>query len=306
MPIDSTVPVVYILGAGHSGSTLLAMLLGSHPGICTIGEVKWLGGTDPASYRCSCGQTLAECAFWDRLATELRSCHPPLQLFGGPSDIRRSASAYERRLLRPLHRGRVIEALRDRGLRLSPSWHEHSRRVRAFTAAVSRGACRVSNRRVFVDSSKTGLQLKYLLRNPELDVKAIRLVRDARGVALSYRKADGLPIPEAAFKWKRSNEEAAAVVGQLEGGRWFDLRYEDLCRDAAATLRRLFAFIGVDSTRSVTLLPPDAQHVLGNDRMRLEIGEIRLDEKWRRELTRAELEGIENISGSLNRSLGYE
>jgi hypothetical protein len=163
----------------------------------------------------------------------------------------------------------------------------------------------VSNRRVFVDSSKTGLQLKCLLKNPELDVKAIRLVRDARGVSLSYRKADGLPVPEAAFKWRRSNEEASAVVGEL-AGRWFDLRYEDLCRETGTTLRRLFAFIGVDAIDSVTLLPPDTQHVLGNDRMRLSVGQIRLDEKWRRELTHAELEAIENVAGSLNRSLGYK
>jgi hypothetical protein len=32
--------LAYILAASHSGSTLLSMLLGSHPQIATVGEMK--------------------------------------------------------------------------------------------------------------------------------------------------------------------------------------------------------------------------------------------------------------------------
>ena len=269
----STVPVVYILGAGHSGSTLLAMLLGSHPEICTIGEVKWLGVGDPATYQCSCGQSLAECVFWTRLANELRACDPPVQLFGGPSDIRRPPSTYQRWLLRPLHRWQVIEGLCDLGLALSPSWHGHVRRVRAFTSAVSRGVCRVSNRRVFVDSSKAGQQFKCLLKNPELDVRAIRLVRDVRGVALKLPQSGRIADPRRCACV--AAEQRRGVGGGRAVGRrpLVRLRYKDLCRDAATTLKLLFAFIGVDATHSITSLEPNAQHILGNDRMRLDVGQ---------------------------------
>ena len=44
---------------------------------------------------------------------------------------------------------------------------------------------------VIVDSSKIGIRLKYLLRNPCLDVKIIRLIRDGRGVALTYMNPAG-------------------------------------------------------------------------------------------------------------------
>jgi len=36
------VSVVYILGSGHSGSTLLDLILGAHPGFSSSGEVAKL------------------------------------------------------------------------------------------------------------------------------------------------------------------------------------------------------------------------------------------------------------------------
>ena len=39
--------LVYILAASHSGSTLLAMLLSTHPEICTVGELKATNLGDP-------------------------------------------------------------------------------------------------------------------------------------------------------------------------------------------------------------------------------------------------------------------
>ena len=77
-----------------------------------------------------------------------------------------------------------------------------------------------------VDSSKVAVRLKYLLRNPELDVKVIRLIRDGRGVALTYmdpaqfadaenpdrrgggmggnREDERLPMTQAAYQWRRT------------------------------------------------------------------------------------------------------
>src|SRR5689334_5532357 len=56
--------LAYILGASHSGSTLLAMLLGAHPEACTVGQLGADTLDDPVRYRCSCGQPIRECGFW--------------------------------------------------------------------------------------------------------------------------------------------------------------------------------------------------------------------------------------------------
>ncbi len=75
MPTDAT-PVVYIAGCGHSGSTLLALLLDSHPDIACVGETavkpKIRRRGDAAAAECSCGQTLANCPFWTRVFAEAR------------------------------------------------------------------------------------------------------------------------------------------------------------------------------------------------------------------------------------------
>ena len=296
---------VYILGAGHSGSTLLAMLLGMHPRICSIGEVKAPALGAASEYRCSCGQPITVCSFWQALARGVESHGLRLDLFGGGTDIRRAPTAYLRLLMKPLQRSTGVERLRTVALGLSPAWRRHRRRVQSLSSALARAACGISGKDVFVDSSKTGVQLIHLLDNPDLDVKVIRLVRDGRGVSLSFRKADGLSIPDAAYEWRRSNEEAELIVSRLPRDRWFDLRYEALCADVDSTMGALFEFIGVEPTVALTQRENESLHLLGNDNARLNAREVRLDEKWRRTLTPEDLHGFERVAGTVNRRLGY-
>ncbi|HET7695339.1 MAG TPA: sulfotransferase [Vicinamibacterales bacterium] len=300
------VPFVYILGAGHSGSTLLTLLLGSHPRICTIGEVKAPAIGAPDEYPCSCGERIAACRFWRELSREVAARGARLDIAGGATDIRRAPTAYLRRLLRPLHRGPAVEAIRDAALRLSPEWRGFLDRFQTLHAAVVTAACTITGKDVFVDSSKTGVQLKYLLANPRLDVKVIRLVRDGRGVSLSYRASEGFTFEAGARAWRRANEEADSVVAALPRERWYDLRYETLCREPEATLAALAAFIGVEPLDLRAYSAGPIQHVLGNNKARLRADEIRLDERWRRTLTPEDLHLFDRVAGDVNRRYGYD
>src|ERR1041385_5468497 len=58
------VNLAYILSANYSGSTLLAMLLGSQPEAFTMGEMRVPALQDPDSYCCSCGAQIKKCEFW--------------------------------------------------------------------------------------------------------------------------------------------------------------------------------------------------------------------------------------------------
>ena len=56
---------VSIETTAYSGATLLALWLGSHPCIATIGEMSGLlPRNDPDEYLCSCGEVIGICAFW--------------------------------------------------------------------------------------------------------------------------------------------------------------------------------------------------------------------------------------------------
>jgi hypothetical protein len=303
--MTSGLPYIYILGAGHSGSTLLAMLLGMHPRICTVGEVKAPTLSSAAHYRCSCGEPISTCGFWRSVAREVRARGAHLDMASGATDIRRAPTPYVRRLLKPLHRSARLEWLRDSALSLSPAWRRHVEQFQVLNAALARAACTITGTEVFVDSSKTGLQLKYLLASPELDVKVIRLVRDGRGVSLSYRTSEGFSLERAAYAWRRANQEAEAITSSLGPDRWLDLRYEGLCADPQATLRALFEFAGVGPPASLSQSAAGVQHVLGNNKARLNPDQVRLDEKWRRTLTAEDLATFDRVAGPVNRRFGY-
>lgn len=323
----NSVRLIYILAASHSGSTLLSMLLGSHPDVCTVGEIKLGALGNVEEYLCSCRIPIRVCPFWIAVGREMERRGHPFDIARAGTDIMRIESRYVRFLLRPLYRGSRWEKARDAALFLSPAWRTGLKRVQARNLAFLETLRSVTGRNVVVDSSKIGIRLKYLLGIPGLDVRVVRLVRDGRAVSLSYmdpatfadaadprmrgggiggsREGERLPIREAALEWKRSNEEAEAMLRDLPSDRWIESRYEDLCRRPDAVLGRIFRFAGVRAEPKIQNFRDREHHVIGNG-MRLDAtGEIRLDERWRHTLSPADLGIFEDAAGAMNRKLGY-
>jgi hypothetical protein len=321
--------IAYILAASHSGSTLLSLLRGSHPQVATIGEMNLssqaMGNLD--GYRCSCGCLIRTCDFWQKIQAGMARRGLVFDLANAGTDYRSIESRFARRLLGPLHRGRFLEAVRDMGLGLSGAWcrqlPDKHRRNTALAALVAETA----RADVIVDSSKSAVRLKYLLRNRELDVKVIRLLRDGRAVALTYmdpagfadaqdpaRRAGGtgglrtderLSMARAAYDWRRCVEEADNLLRRLDRSRWIEVRYEDYCAALGEVLARLHRFLGVAPAQPPTAFRTAAQHVVGNG-MRLDMtSQVVLDERWKSVLTAEELRVFDRIAGQVNRRYGY-
>jgi len=109
----------------------------------------------------------------------------------------------------------------------------------------------------------------------------------------------------AAREWRRSNEEAEAVIRRTDPSHVTTVRYEDLCENPEHVLRRLFTFIGANPDVLRLDFRQAEHHVVGNG-MRLDsTSEIRVDERWRQALGPTELEIFAGIAGPLNRRLGY-
>ena len=62
---------LYICSAGHSGSTLLDLLLGSHTRIESLGEVSHLPKNIALNTKCSCGENVRECSVWKPILDQL-------------------------------------------------------------------------------------------------------------------------------------------------------------------------------------------------------------------------------------------
>ena len=321
------VRLLYILAASHSGSTLLAMLLGGHPDLCTVGELKMSAIGDPARYRCSCGRGILDCPFWRGVCEDMRSRALDFELGRPGTDIRSVPSRYARWLLRPLHRGAFLERCRDAALALSPAWRRALPRIQARTAALAESACRRLGSRVIVDSSKNGVRLKYLLRNPALDVRVVRLLRDGRAVTLTYidperfadaddaslrgggmgasREAERLDAVTAASQWRRSVEDMAHAFARVPTDRRMDLRYEDLCANVDAAVRSVLTFAGADPDLWQPSFRAREHHVIGNGMRLNATSRVVLDDRWRSALSGRDRQAFDSIAGDLNGRLGY-
>jgi hypothetical protein len=247
--------------------------------------------------------------------------------FSNPgTDFHSEMSSYVRWLLRPLHRGPILEWARDSVLALSPTWRTRFPRIQELNRVLIESICKLTGKKVIVDSSKVGLRLKFLLRNPALEVKVIRLIRDGRAVAMTYtdparfadssdpcfrgggmggeRESERLTLARAAREWKRSNEEAEAILENLDQSRWIEARYENLCTETDATLEKLFKFIGVNPDYRFAGFRNIGHHIIGNG-MRLDsTDKIKLDDRWREVLSMSDLEAFSSVAGKMNRQLG--
>jgi hypothetical protein len=320
--------LAYILAASHSGSTLLAMLLGAHPDAMTVGELKATNMGDSRQYRCSCGCLIAECGFWIQVGRlmEKRGI-PGFDITRAGTSLFEVPSRYAHRLLAPLYREPAWEFVRDAALSLSPAWHAWLRQTQIRNTALVEALHEISGARLVVDSSKIALRLKYLLRNPALDIKVIRMVRDGRAVSLTYtdewsfadasnaalrgggsgvrRVPPRQTMRDAAREWRRSNEASQCLVERLPAAQWIQIHYEELCANPGPTLRRLCEFLGLDPARINLNFRSRTQHVIGNGMRFDQSSEIRLDERWRGHLTAENAAVFDSVGGDLNRRYGY-
>ena len=320
--------LAYILSASHSGSTLLAMLLGAHPEACTVGELKATGLGNPEHYRCSCGSVLKQCGFWTQVGQAMaRRGIADFDITRAGTNCLDVPSPFARRLLAPLQHGATLESIRDLALLFSPAWRAHLGETQFRNVALVESLQEVTRAKIVIDSSKIALRLKYLLRNPALEIKVIRLIRDGRAVALTYtdewtfadaadpnlrgggfgsqREPAQRNMANAAREWKRSNEAADCLVAGLPRSQWIEVRYEELCGQPEAVLRHLCEFLGLSPDKINLEFRACSQHVIGNG-MRLDSSsEIRLDERWRTHLSAEELQVFNNVAGELNRQYRY-
>lgn len=320
--------LAYLLAASHSGSTLLAMLLGAQPGACTAGELKATSLGDAASYCCSCREQIRNCGFWLQVSGAMASRgYPEFEITSAGTSIFETESVYVQRLLAPLYRGGALETMRDLALACSPVWRARLTDSNDRNLALINSLLDVTGAGVVVDSSKVALRLKYLLAIPDLEIRVIRVIRDGRAVALTYtdewnfadssdpamrgggtgnrRPPPRRSMAEAAHEWKRSNEASDALAARLPAWQWTQVRYEELCENPERTLKRLARFLDLDPSKVVIDFRCVTQHVIGNGMRMDSTSEIRLDQRWKAHLGTEDLRIFDKTAGDLNRRYGY-
>jgi len=297
-------PLVYILCPSYSGSTLLTLLLATHPDIATIGELKATPLGNVAQYSCSCGVPILACPFWMDLGERMKS--RGLVFCPTAFDTHfRAQSWLADTILRASLRRPLFETLRHAALRTLPAVHHRYRELLARNLAMIDCICEMTGGRIFLDGSKDPIRLQYLRRSGFSELRVVYLLRDGRGTTFSYMRRHNVSMEQAARQWVRDQQECDRAMAMHSESACFPLRYEDLCREPASTMEALYRFLGLDpQLGSLAYRAPD-HHILGNSMRLRSVQTIHLDDAWCEGLSQTEHSAFEDIAGTLNHSNGY-
>lgn len=235
--------LVYIAGYGRSGSTILDIILGSHPAVCSVGEVAFLLEEMSLSCRrCACGQPYRTCPFWGDLLDEL--------------ELRDSPHIVAKRLRRTESRWGLARHV------LGVGGTDRDRAYGALQRGIFEYVRRRSGSPVVVDSSKsagwTAGRPLALERLAGEEVYLLHLVRSGAETTWSVVRhgsnwaAEGrrsplrLPALRTAIGWTLAHTATRAVGRRLPAERRLRIRYERLVRHPAATLAQIGEWLGLD------------------------------------------------------------
>lgn len=309
---NQKIPVLYIIGSGRSGSTILSAILGNHPKIYCGGEIHYLveHGWLKNLY-CSCGEKGRECKFWSQVLQEweanlgsvtLEEYCRLQKLFEVPKNI----SCWQR-----------LWAERKK---LSPEFKTYTELTQQLFSAIQK----LSGKSIILDPSKNPARGFALSLMPQLEVNFVHWIRDARGVAFSlqkeFEKNEGLGIDRnytsqalwrSAFFWNIINLLAEWVIVQNNPNKCIKLCYEDLLTNPNLVLEKIGQLINQDLTSLAEALKDEKiltlEHNIAGNRMRMQkTVKLQPDLEWIDNLPVRKQQLLWLLTGWLASKYGYQ
>jgi hypothetical protein len=213
--------VIYVMGAGRSGSTVLGITLGNCTNVFYGGELdNWLVRSGIPQV-----QSPERARFWGRVCEELEDRDRASELFGNEAQrsIERSLS-----LLR-VHKW--------------PARHRLRRPYRAVAEDLYRALARVANVTHVADTSHYPLRARELQRIGGIDLYLVFLVRDPQSVVASFNRNDVREYNKSTlhtnlYLWLTHLLSLIVFLKHPRERRLF-VRYEDFVADPEGIVRQI-------------------------------------------------------------------
>jgi hypothetical protein len=311
---EAPVRVVYLMGAGRSGSTVLDIILGNHPEVVSVGEMTNLplsAFVARSSASCACGQRGNICPFWDDVRREWIK-RTGVDDVKGYLVLKNAFEGFKELWC-------WLRLLRERR-RPSPQFQAYAE----HTCALFKAIRTVSGKSIIVDSSKNPARALALTMMHGVDLRLIHLVRDGRGIAWSMKRVfiedekvavqkytKSRPVWRTAFSWLVINLQSAWVCRQLDRDKSMRVRYEDFVTNPRGALERIGGLIDVDFTSVADVISAgdalEIGHTIAGNRLRL-AGRVRLrlDREWTQKLSVKDQGVFWALAGWLMRRYGYK
>lgn len=281
------VKVLYIAGAGRSGTTLLDCMLGQTTGLFSAGEVTHLWDRGLVGDElCGCGRPFSRCPFWTRVVERALGSEgrEPRRLLA----LRESVCGLANlpRLIYP--------ALRNRRFRARMT------RYSALLAGVYAAIRDIAGSEIVVDSSKYPPEAYLLREMPDVQPYIVHVVRNANAVAYAWKKRTwrpevhdrAEPMPrypavQTAMAWNVFNW----VIERLgrQGLPYVRVRYEDLVGQPRRSVLKVYDLLGRNvpdlSFLGDGAVRLGANHTVSGNPIRLDHGTVPLvlDSEWEEE-----------------------
>ena len=255
---STKVRVLYITSRGHSGSTLLSLLVSGHSQVVSAGELKMLSNPDPQRRLCSCHrQVPSECPFWGAVEQRVKdrvgcSLDQLLLMDGGDDDL----------------------------------FLRHNEALFLSIAEESGSA-------LIVDSSKSLPRLSRLLtveaQGADFVLHPVHLHRGPFGTANSARKR-GETLHQAVYNYTRL---FFLTRERLRGVRALRVYYERLAVAPRAEMARVMGWLNLPLEEGQFQWRDGVRRdIHGNDMRFGSSDQIRLDQSWRQQLTWSQKLGV--------------
>lgn len=258
------IKIVYLLGLGHSGTTLMGRLLNAHSKVVSTGGTKNVALFAAGQKTCACGARMpADCRYW---------------------------SAVDKALAK---RGLALTGL-DFGYenqnRLDPG------QLRLYFESVLEAA----GASVIVDTSRRRTYFTKLEQVPGVELIPVHIFKDPRA-QYSSNKRKGMGMLRSVWNYNVRGRRVRTL--KPKGQPVVHVAYEDLCRDPRGQLQRIMAAAGLAFEEAqVAAFGETEAHILGGNRMRRDTASaIRLDETWRTRLSPFEKKAVRVLGGVCHR-----
>jgi hypothetical protein len=235
---------LYIVGRGHSGSTVFSILAGQSSAVASEGEIIAGFRDGYEAKRCANRELFSESKFW----TQVRSVFE-----------RRAGTDFTHAVAALNHQAHYAHVLPNL---LAASGSTKVQETRRLVEALYDSISEASQRPVVLDSSKELATAVFLLRHVG-QIKLIHFVRSAFGIADSHVKRIKhakqfdmfgmrfrverhylVPLVLSAIVWSLENL-FCELLHLIYPTRVIRFHYEDLCSQPVASLERLERFTGV-------------------------------------------------------------
>jgi len=291
------------------------LLLGAHPKGFSLGEITQLPKNIALDSECSCGEHLSKCEFWRHLITEF-SKSLDIDLWRDPyrlnlgfimagREIDPQHQTRLRMMLRKINYGAEYACLRWR-IPAPALLHRTTQQAGKNKRNLFQFILDQTSREFVVDSSKHYIGGLSLYQAAPDETKIIHLLRDGRAV---FNSGIGRGMgPKAALNtWIRHCRRSTLVLGKhLPDSELLTVHYETVAASPESELMRISEFLGIDYLPQMLEFAETDSHIANGNRMRFgKSSEIKLDERWREELSAPMLDYFERHAGQLNRQLGY-